>query len=313
MRTGWLSSPEHTNGARWVCSIGAVVLPGHQHVFDSLISRSPAIADATRVTTELLPGGLSNTSYVVDADDQRFVVRIGCDNADVLGIDRSSEVQAARFANEAGFAPETLVFTQPEGHSVTRYLPDVRPLTIQEFVAPETVLRVAARMRDVHALPRIGGVFDPFAVFRLWLPILHARGTVLPHRLDALLADVARAERQRLHPKDSDLVVCHNDPYHLNFLDDGSLWLIDWEYAGMGDPMYDLAGVGHILDSAGRDLLLHGYFGDVTPEMRRDLDALIPVFLCWNVMWCLIQFEGGVPGFDYRQMAEDYLDGADET
>lgn len=285
-----------------------MVLPEHQAVFAHLTSLTPEIADAANVRTALLPGGLSNSNYVLDAGDQRFVVRIGCDNADVLGIDRSSEEQATRFAHEAGVAPGTLVFTQPDGHSVTRFVPDAKPLTLEEFIAPETVLRVAARLRDVHSLPRIGGGFNPYAMFRRWLPILHARGTVLPHRLAALLADVARSERQRPHLGDSELVVCHNDPYHLNFLDDGSLWLIDWEYAGMGDPMYDLAGVGQTLDSDGRDLLLHGYFGDVTPEMRRDLDVLIPVFLCWNVMWCLIQIEGGVPDFDYRHMAEDYLD-----
>jgi thiamine kinase-like enzyme len=111
---------------------------------------------------------------------------------------------------------------------------------------------------------------------------------------------------------ESEFVLCHNDPYYLNFLDDGTLWLIDWEYAGMGDPMYDLAGVGHTLDADGRDVLLETYYGGVTPQLRRDLDALMPVVVCWNVMWSLIQVQGGVGGFDYLQMANDYLDSMSE-
>jgi thiamine kinase-like enzyme len=117
--------------------------------------------------------------------------------------------------------------------------------------------------------------------------------------------EVANAERRRLAPEN--LVLCHNDPYHLNFLDDGGLWLIDWEYAGMGDPLYDLAGIGLNLDREGRDLLLRTYYGEVTPELRRGLDLMIPVFLCWNTMWCLIQVEEGVVDFDYFAMAEGYL------
>jgi thiamine kinase-like enzyme len=118
--------------------------------------------------------------------------------------------------------------------------------------------------------------------------------------------EIAEAERRLFAPED--LVLCHNDPYHLNFLDDGDLWLIDWEYAGMGDPMYDLAGIGLNLDEAGRDLLLRSYYGEVNPDLRHELDRLIPVFLCWNTMWCLTQVDEGAADVDYFAMAEAYLD-----
>jgi thiamine kinase-like enzyme len=285
-----------------------VDVPTDDTIFTRLVADVPAIANAATVSVSMLPGGLSNTNYLVDADGEMFVVRHGCDNAELLGINRQVEEAAARYAHEAGFAPEVVVFLQPEGHAVIRYIPDAEPPTIEEFATPEMVVRLARRIHDVHALPPIDGVFDPFAVIAHWRAVLDERGTRVPTRLGALhdLVELADAERQVPGPRD--LVVCHNDPYHLNFLDDGDLWLIDWEYAGMGDPMYDLAGIALNLDRDGRDVLLRSYYGVVTPDLHRDLDRLIPVFLCWNTMWCLIQVEEGVVDFDYFAMAEEYLD-----
>jgi thiamine kinase-like enzyme len=287
---------------------GIVNVPTADPVFVSLVADVPAIANAADVSVSMLPGGLSNTNYLLEADGEMFVVRHGCDNAESLGIDRSREEAAARRAHDAGFAPEILAFTQPEGHAVIRYLPDAEPPTLEQFTAPEMITRVAHRMRDVHSLPPIDGVFDPFAVIKRWKAVLDERASPLPKRLGALLDLVEAADFDRRVLALDDLAVCHNDPYHLNFLDDGNLWLIDWEYAGMGDPMYDLAGIGLNLDGKRRDVLLRSYFGEVTQELRGALDRLIPVFLCWNTMWCLIQVEEGAVDFDYFAMAEEYLD-----
>jgi thiamine kinase-like enzyme len=285
-----------------------VDVPTDDPIFTRLVADVPAIADAETVSVSMLPGGLSNTNYLVNADGEMFVVRHGCDNAESLGIDRGREEAAARLAHDAGFAPEVVAFLQPEGHAIIRYLPDAEPPTIEQFTAPEMVVRVAHRMRDVHALPAIDGMFDPFAVIDHWGEILEQRGSRLPARLGGLVDLVAIAATERRILERDELVLCHNDPYHLNFLDDGCLWLIDWEYAGMGDPLYDLAGIGLNLDRESRDLLLRTYYGEVTPEMRRGLDLMIPVFLCWNTMWCLIQVEEGAVDFDYVAMTEEYLD-----
>ena len=301
-----LVSPEALTAGR--VALLTVDVPTDDPVFTKLVADVPAIVDAASLSVSMLPGGLSNTNYLVDADGEMFVVRHGCDNAESLGIDRRREEAAARLAHDAGFAPEVVVFLQPEGHAVIRYLPDAEPLTIEQFTTREMVVRVARRMRDVHALSPIDGVFDPFAVIERWRTILEERGSGLPTRLTGLLDLVAIADTERRALVRNELVLCHNDPYHLNFLDDGDLWLIDWEYAGMGASMYDLAGIGLNLDRVGRDLLLRSYYGEVTSELRRGLDLMISVFLCWNTMWCLIQVDEGAVDFDYFAMAEEYLD-----
>jgi len=285
-----------------------VVLPIDQSKFRDVISRVPALVDARDLDVRPLEGGLTNRNYLVTAGDEQFVVRIVGENGPILVPDRAVEEAAMRRAVDAGISPEVVAFVQPEGHVVTRYLAGARPLTIPQFESPEMIPRMAERIKQVHELAPIEGRFDSYASIRQWLAVLDVRGTRWPSRLATLLERVGRIEAERTPIPAGDLVLCHNDPYHLNFLDDGELWLIDWEYAGMGDVMYDLGFIGYMLDAEGRDLLLSSYFGSVTAQHRNDLEALICVALCWNVCWSLIQIQGGVPGVDYLSYAERLLD-----
>jgi thiamine kinase-like enzyme len=268
----------------------------------------PELADVADLRIAPLPGGLSNRNYLVDAAGGRFVIRVAGDNSAVLGVDRVREKAVLEMAEAAGITPAVSAFVLPGGHSATRFIPEAHALSIDEFTSPGMVPGIAAILRRVHGLGRVEGVFDPFADIDRWMKRLEARGTRLPSRLGPLLDLVAASKAVRPRPPEREMVLCHNDPYHLNFLDDGKLWLIDWEYAGMNDPVYDLAGIGYTLDDAGRDLLLESYFGSVTPEARRDLEVLIPPYLCWNVVWSLVQIDGGIDGFDYFAYAEELLD-----
>ena len=286
----------------------SVEFPTDLTAVDRVISLVPELSRTSERTVTVLSGGLTNTSYLVVADDTQFVVRIGCDNAQTLGIDRVTEQQAISLAQEAGITPEVLLYTQPEGHLVSRFLSGANGLSVEEFLAPSMVARVATLLRDVHGLDPVEGRFDPYTDIRRWVRLLEARGITLPERVGPLLGQVDEIERRGSDSSATELVLCHNDPYHLNFLDDGSLWLIDWEYAGMGDAMYDLAGIAYRLDSDGRDHLLTSYFGGVDPSTREQLEALIPVYICWNVVWSLVETEGGMAGFDYASLAEAFLD-----
>ena len=262
---------------------------------------------SSEVSARLLSGGLTNTNYLLTADGERFVVRVSTANTAVLGIDRAREAAALRRAGQAGIAPETVAFLLPEGHSVTRFLDGAQPFTPAEFSSPDTVQRVAARLRDIHALDPVIGTFDPYGDIRRWLATTDERGVVRPDRMHAVVALVDQTQRRRSQDRTA-LVLCHNDPYYLNVLDDGTLWFLDWEYAGMGDPLFDLAGVGYSLDDEGRDVLIDAYFGEVTDQYRHDLVDMIRLFLAWNVAWSLMHITSSSVDHDYRQFAEGLLD-----
>jgi len=246
-------------------------------------------------------------SYLVVADGVQHAVRVTGASGEALGIDRNSEAEALDRAEVSGIGPEVVAFLLPEGHLVTRYIANAHTLTIDEFTAPEMIPRVAARLRDIHALDPIERIFDPFADIRRWLDMADESQASRPGQLGPLLEQVTEIERVRAPLDGQGVVFCHNDPYFLNFLDDGSLRVIDWEYAGMGDPIYDLAGVGHALDDAGRDLLLESYHGSTDSRLRQDLDDLISVYLCWNIAWTLLQIDVSVISFDYAGFLEELL------
>lgn len=281
----------------------------HDPVLGAVINRVAVLREATDLDVAPLVGGLSNISYVVSADGVQFVVRLAGESGRVLGLDRTQERAALTRAANAGIGPNVVAFLSPEGHCVTRYLAAARSFDAEEFASKETIRRVALRTRDIHSLDPIDGTFDPYDDIRRWLVITDELGVPRPTRLAALLKRVG-ASKGRLMAGEADPVLCHNDLVYMNFLDGDALWVVDWEYAGMGDRMYDLATIASPLDPDGRELLLGTYFELVDDRIRSDLDAQIDLYLCWNIIWSLVQAVHSEIDFDYLEFAEDRLDRA---
>ncbi len=107
-------------------------------------------------------------------------------------------------------------------------------------------------------------------------------------------------------------VLCHNDLLAANFLDDGQdLWLVDWEYAGMGHPMFDLANLatnGGFSEDEEADLLRY-YQGEdsVSPRDLMELRILRRISLLREVLWALIQTVASDIEFDYQDYADRHL------
>jgi len=74
------------------------------------------------VELEPLGGGITNRNFKVSVGGERYVLRIGGKDTELLGIDRAAEHTASRTAAELGLAPEVVAFVEPEGYLVTRYV-----------------------------------------------------------------------------------------------------------------------------------------------------------------------------------------------
>ncbi len=260
------------------------------------------------ITAEPLTGGLSNESWKVTDDAGAHVVRFGRDYP-FHHVLREREVMTARAAHAAGFAPE-VTYAAP-GVMVSAFLdartwgePDVRE-------APE---RVAALIRDFHEkMPaEITGpafLFWPFHVIRDYA-----------RTIGDSAYDIARCLRLNAEFEAAQIpmpiIFGHHDLLPANFLDDGArLWLIDFEYAGFGTPMFDLAGAASNagMDEAQSARLLAAYFGHAPDATTiRAFDAMQCASLLREAMWAMVsELHLSAPGADYAAYAQDNLDRLD--
>jgi thiamine kinase len=208
---------------------------------------------------EPIKHGLTNRSWLVSTDDDRFVVRISDASAQELQIDRNSEATVLQLVSQAGIGADVLRCDPERGILVTRYL----GATWNEGDAqlPQNIDRLAALLRRLHTLDAPSSVraVDLAATVHGYVRTLDERGVcsgLTSPSLRECTDKTALQLRQGSKP-----CLCHNDVHHLNVVDGESLRLIDWEYAGVGEPLFDLASicVYHRYRRAQRERLLSAY------------------------------------------------------
>jgi thiamine kinase-like enzyme len=234
-----------------------------------IIASIPVIATYKGPVTRL--GGLTNRVYQLSS----AVLRVpGQGTAEY--INRNHEAASARIAADVKVSPQVLYADAPTGLMVTALVADAVTMTPSLF---KSRLGSQARAGLVfHKLHTSGGVFpfrfDLFQMIDDYLNILSTKDVALPDGYHDVVRE-AGAIRAVLVKKPGPLVPCHCDPLCENFLDTGTrMWLVDWEYCGMNDPMWDLG-----------DLSVEGGF-----DAEQDLEMLTAYF------------NGDPSAFDYGRM-----------
>ena len=280
---------------------------------------SEALAEAVarvwpdgRSTWEVLGGGITNHNVKVTRPDGVVVLRVAGKDTDLLGIDRTVELAATRAAAEVGVGPEVVDFVEPEGWLVTRFVEGSNPPP-ERLREPEQLRRVARALRAFHHGPAIPGRFDGLEVVEAYRDTAVERGAVVP---DAFASAHELARRIAELRADQPPRACHNDLLNANFIDDGErLVIVDWEYAGMGDPFFDLANfsVNHELDEDGRALLLAGYAGDASPAGLATLDLMRFMSDFREAMWGVVQGVVSELDFDFDAYAAEHFQRLERT
>ncbi|HEX4930408.1 MAG TPA: choline/ethanolamine kinase family protein [Gaiellaceae bacterium] len=145
---------------------------------------------------EVLGGGITNRNFKVTLDDGAYVLRIGGNDTELLGIDRRVEYEASLAAAAVGVGPEVVAFVEPEGYLVTRFIGGavVGPEVFRE---PEALRRIAQSLHAVHAGPPIAARFDSFRVVEAYAATATTRGVVVPPAYERARATAALVERAR--------------------------------------------------------------------------------------------------------------------
>jgi thiamine kinase-like enzyme len=246
---------------------------------------------------------------VVADEAGKFVVRFG-DDIPVHGVMRFNELAAARAAHAAGLSPE-VVFAAP-GVMVSRFL-EGRSLAPEDVRDPRYLSRIVNLIRRCHydVAPRFRGpilAFWVFQVIRSYVEDLRAHDSRVVDRLPTLERQAAALEAL-VGPVT--ILFGHNDLLAANIFDDGErLWLIDWDYAGLNSPLFDLANLAsnNSFDEADERALLAAYFG-VEPEasVLRAFEAMKCASLMREALWGAVSEIYSRIDFDYAAYADDYL------
>jgi thiamine kinase-like enzyme len=252
-----------------------------------------------------LSGGITNRNFKVDVDGESFVLRMGGRRTELLGIDRVTEHAASLRAAEVGVGPVVFAFLEPEGWLVTRFISGRTPPP-EEMRTPALIGRVAEVLRRIHGAAAIPGRFDAHVVVEEYRTEAAAHGASIPAEFEAA-HDISKRIQRARGPQP--LVPCHNDLLNANFLDDGVLRIVDWEYAGMGDRFFDLANlsVNHEFGVDEDRRLLAAYFGE---EREEDLAALrLMRFMSdfREAMWGVLQSGISELDFDFRGYAAKHF------
>jgi len=151
---------------------------------------------------------------------------------------------------------------------------------------PGTVGTILGRL---HNAPAISGRFDSFRVVEAYAAAASERGRPMPDAFGPAHELARQIESLRAA---APTVTCHNDLLAANFIDDGErVWVVDWEYAGMGDPFFDLGNlaVNNDLDSEADELLLWHAAGEVRDRHRARLALMRLMSDFREAMWGVVQ------------------------
>lgn len=226
---------------------------------------------------ESIKHGLTNESWRVQTDAGELVVRVSSSLDASLQINRASEALILAAVARAGIGPEVLLCDPARQVLITRYMGPT--WTDADALRDENIARVGTTLRQLHELTPPPGLHrvDLKAVVEGYLD------TLSPHALPpdagsaamrARACEVAEVLQAHSPPR-----LCHNDVHALNVVDGAQgLRLIDWEYAGLGAPLFDLAAlcVYHDYDPVRRARLLSAY-----DPLAGGMDAHRLELACW--------------------------------
>lgn len=256
-----------------------------RHSPEAVAAHALGVSIEAVTSVERIKHGLTNDSWRVRTQRDAVIVRMSTASEEMLQIDRASEARVLSIVAAAGIGPEVLVCDSEQHVLVTRDLGATWHET--DAHVPRNIERLGNLLRKLHALHVPEGVrrVDLLATMRGYLASLDEHG---------IASSVTTRERRergehaaRTLQHGSKTCLCHNDVHHLNVVDDGALRLIDWEYSGIGEPLFDLASISiyHAYARAERERLLMAYLGARDDTAWHRLDHACWLFEYIRELW----------------------------
>lgn len=227
-------------------------------------------------------GGMSNKNFKIDLEDRRYVLRVPGNGSEGM-VERSNEEYNANEACKMGINPAIRYFDSSNGIKLADFIDNAETLNAATVQRHSNMRKIADIYRKLHnSHIRLRNEFNIFHEIEKYDTLIQKAGAEMYDGWKDLKPKVMTLE-SLLNTMGVDLKPCHNDALYENFIkaQDGTIYLIDWEYSGMNDPMADFASlfIEAGFEEENQDYILSSYFEGKIPEKSR-----IKI-LCYQILW----------------------------
>ena len=248
----------------------------------------PDAATVEKAQIRELGGGLNPRTFLAVAGKQRYVLRLPHSQSVAL-LDLETEVRAMRAAAAADLAPAVIAVDIEAGLLLTEYR--AMPWTHELVCQPIAISVIVKLLRALHALPVDVPVYAVGSIAKRYLSALDSLQSPMSAEESAWADELLRLARV-FEANRPPTAFCHTDLVASNILIDGAAArLIDFEYAGRGAPLLDLAslaGLNGFTTEQRRQLLCEYYEQSVSGSMAREFDNAIRMLQLLGYFWARV-------------------------
>lgn len=227
-------------------------------------------------------GGMSNKNFRVNFGGKSYVLRVPGNGSEGM-VERSNEEFNALEACKMGVNPEIRYFNAKTGIKLADFVENAETLNAATIQRHDNMKKIAKIYQTLHGSHiRLKNEFNIFQEIEKYDRLMANVDAVMYEGWEEVRPQVMALEGY-LNDLGVELAPCHNDALYENFIKamDGTIYLIDWEYSGMNDPMADFAAlfIEAGFQPENEDYILDKYFnGQIPVEAREKI-------LCYQILW----------------------------
>ena len=243
-------------------------------------------------------GGMTNQNYLVKTTNKQYIVKFFGKGTEKL-INRQDEKHNLELLKDLDLDVKNYLFDIEAGIKVNEYIESA--ITLDSTSIKTKFDKIAPILQTIHASGKeLRGEFAPFEEIKKYESLIEEK---IPYaNYEAVRKEVFSLEK-RLADLGVDRKSCHIDLVPENFIESpqGRIYLIDWEYSSMNDPMWDLAALflESEFTSQEEEAFLSRYESEQTPVSREKI-AIYKILqdAIWS-LWTVYKEEQGADFGDY--------------
>ena len=243
-------------------------------------------------------GGMTNQNYLVKTTNKQYIVKFFGKGTEKL-INRQDEKYNLELLKDLDLDVKNYLFDIEAGIKVNEYIESA--ITLDSASIKTKFDKIAPILQTIHASGKeLRGEFAPFEEIKKYESLIEEK---IPYANYEVVREEVFSLEKRLADLGVDRKSCHIDLVPENFIESpqGRLYLIDWEYSSMNDPMWDLAAL--FLESEftrqEEEVFLSYYESDQTPVSREKITIYkILQDTIWS-LWTVYKEEQGADFGDY--------------